>query len=244
MRDTIKAYSRCCLLLLLAANISSVLGASQNPASAPEIRNPWMDQHERIDARLKRGPSEILFIGDSITYNWASNSRGKPVWDQYYGHLDVVNMGISGDKTENILWRLQHSSLEEVKPKVAVVLAGINNIHRDRPEQIAEGVEAIVNEILTRAPSCQVLLMGLFPRGYQASAPERPNIKAVNAMLKSLDARPRVVFLDISEEFLDQNGVYPRDMSPDALHPLAKGYEIWANAMNPILERMLATASR
>lgn len=214
-----------------------------NLASHPAIRNPWLDQHKRIDERLQRGPSEILFIGDSITNNWASSSRGKPVWDKHYAKMNVVNMGISGDKTENILWRLQNGSLDQVNPKVAVVLAGINNIHRDRPEQIAEGVEAIVNEILSRCPSCQVLLMGVFPRGYQPTAPERSNVIKVNRIISELAANPRVQFLDIGEQLLDENGVLTKEMSPDALHPLAPGYEIWANAMNPILRDMLSRAS-
>ncbi|WP_269522151.1 GDSL-type esterase/lipase family protein [Coraliomargarita parva] len=227
------------LLALLGASVSCSAN-TENPAVTPAIRNPWLDQHKRIDARLQRGPSDILFIGDSITFNWSSNSRGKPVWDKHYAKMDIVNMGISGDKTENILWRLQNGSLKEVDPKVAVVLAGINNIHRDSPEEIAAGVEAVVNEVLEDCPSCQVLLMGLFPRGYQPTAMERPKVKAVNAIISKMAENPRIEFLDIGEQFLDEDGVFTKEMSPDALHPLAPGYEIWANAMDPIIREMLS----
>jgi len=239
---TLTQFSTCLLLALIAGTACSA-NSSVNPAATPAIRNTWMDQHDRIDARLKQGPSEILFIGDSITYNWASNSRGKPVWDQHYAKMNVVNMGISGDKTENILWRLRNGSLDQVTPKVAVVLAGTNNIHRDSPEQIAQGVEAIVNEILTSCPSCRVLLMGVFPRGYQPNAPERSKIIEVNRRISQMADNPRVRFLDIGAQLLDENGVLTRELSPDALHPLAKGYEIWAHAMNPILREMLSQPS-
>ncbi|WP_309380785.1 GDSL-type esterase/lipase family protein [Cerasicoccus frondis] len=228
--------------MALALSVSAIAyaDATANPAANPEMRNTWLDQHNSIEKRLKQSGSEIVFIGDSITYNWASGSRGKSVWDKHYAKMGVFNMGISGDKTENILWRLQNGSLAEVNPKVAVVLAGINNIHRDSAEQIAEGVEAIVNEVLSECPSCQVVLMGLFPRGYKPDAPERAKILKVNQIIAKMAENPRVEYLDIGDQLLDENGYYTKEMSPDALHPLAPGYEIWANAMNPIIFEMLA----
>ncbi|WP_309400136.1 GDSL-type esterase/lipase family protein [Cerasicoccus maritimus] len=230
-------FSLCALSILGGANLYA------NPAVEPTVRNPWLDQANRIDERLQRGPSDVIFIGDSITNNWASNSRGKPVWDRYYARMDAVNMGISGDKTENILWRLQNGSLDETDPKVAVILAGINNIHRDNAEEIAEGVEAIVDEVLTSCPNCQIILMGVFPRGYKPNAPERSKVKAVNEILSKMDSNPRIVFIDIGDQLLDENGIYTKEMSPDALHPLAKGYEIWARAIRSTMEDMLAKTS-
>lgn len=110
-----------CMSSLLCAFSNLSVAAEPNPATGPEIPNTWLDQHKRIDARLKQGPSDILFISDSITNNWGG--RDKAVWDKYYADMNVVSMGISGDRTEDILWRLQNGSLDQVDPKVAVVLA-------------------------------------------------------------------------------------------------------------------------
>ncbi|MBC2603383.1 GDSL-type esterase/lipase family protein [Puniceicoccus vermicola] len=209
-----------------------------NPAIEPAPRNTWMDQHNRLLQVVERTPeAPLIFVGDSITRNW--NSRGRDVWKERYADLPAINLGISGDKTENILWRLQHGALEGLSPKAVVVMAGTNNIHRDDAEQIAEGVEAIVDEILERCPDGHILLIGIFPRSSNPRAPERVKIKEVNSTIAGLAAEPRVEFLDIGDLLLNEDGSMDRELFPDSLHPLSEGYVIWANAMAPQLDEWI-----
>ncbi|QYY35028.1 GDSL-type esterase/lipase family protein [Ruficoccus sp. ZRK36] len=241
---TLVPLSAACVLMVFSNSFLTTASAetpstAENPATTPATRNPWLDQHERTLRNVKAHPdAKLVFIGDSITQNW--NSRGKDVWKERYSGLPAISLGVSGDKTENILWRLQHGELDGLDPALIVIMAGTNNIHRDTAEQIAEGIEAIVNEVLARCPDSQIVLMGIFPRGPNPRAPERPKIIEVNAIISELAADPQVEFLDIRDSLVDENGNMDRELFPDYLHPLAPGYVIWADALNPYLEKALS----
>ncbi len=206
---------------------------ASNPAVAPEPRDGMAKNYNRLNERVKDAKSDLVFVGDSITHRWGS--IGKEVWREYYGEIHPVNLGISGDRTESILWRMQNGNLDGKDPKMVVVLAGTNNIHRDSAKEIAEGVEAIVEEILTRCPSSQVLLMGVFPRSANPKATEREKIEKINRLLALMDNDPRVVFLDISDQLAEPDGSLSKERFPDALHPSEEGYRIWAQAMDPYI---------
>lgn len=223
---------------LLFVFLSTACVRAENPATSPEPRNTWMDQHNRLLQTVQQTPdAKLVFVGDSITQNW--NSRGKDVWVERYANLPAINLGVSGDRTENILWRMQNGELDGLDPAVIVVMAGTNNIHRDSAEQISEGVEAIVEEILVRCPDSQVLLMGVFPRSSNPNAPERVKIREINATLAQMADDSRVDFLDIGEQLLKPDGTMDRELFPDSLHPLAPGYVIWADAIAPTVDPLV-----
>jgi lysophospholipase L1-like esterase len=237
MNVTFRTMTRTALCLLFVF-FSTVCAWAENPATSPEPRNTWMDQHNRLLQTVRNTPeARLVFVGDSITQNW--NSRGKDVWSERYAGLPAINLGISGDRTENILWRMQNGELDGLDPAVIVVMAGTNNIHRDSAVQIAEGVEAIVEEILERCPDSQILLMGVFPRSAMPDAPERVKIREVNAILSQMADEPRVDFLDIGERLLKPDGTMDRELFPDSLHPLAPGYVIWADAIAPTVDPLV-----
>ena len=211
---------------------------AQNPATSPEPRNTWMDRHNRLLDVVQRSPdAKLVFVGDSITQNW--NSRGYDVWMERYTKLHAINLGVSGDRTENILWRMQHGELEGLDPAVIVVMAGTNNIHRDSAEEIAEGVEAIVMEVQEHCPDSQILLMGIFPRSSNPNAMERVKIRKVNAIISEMAVDSQVDFLDIGELLLKPDGTMDRELFPDSLHPLAPGYVTWADAIAPIIDPLI-----
>ena len=117
-----------------------------------------MNRYESINARVKQGDCDMIFIGDSITEGWETG--GKEVWQKYYGQRKAVNLGIGGDRTQHVLWRLDHGNIDGISPKLAVMMIGTNNIGgntaasstRDTPEQVAEGVQAIVERLRTKLP--------------------------------------------------------------------------------------------
>lgn len=228
-------------VLLLGLACSVVLRAADsapvNPATVPTLRNDWLARHEGFNAIAKKGGVDLLFVGDSITDSW--RNTGKAAWAQRYEPLKAANFGISGDKTEHVLWRLQNGNLDGIQPKVAVVMIGTNNTGRDSAPQIAEGVTAIVKEIRTRCPATKILLLAIFPRTEKADAPIRAKLAEINGLIAQLDDGKGVFFLDIGQKFLEADGTLPKRIMPDALHPNTAGYWIWADAMQDKLAELL-----
>lgn len=186
---------------------------------------------------LKRGkqPIGLLFLGDSITAGWG---KAKPIWDERYAKFQAANFGIGGDRTQHVLWRIANGELDGIQPKVLVLMIGTNNMGYPA-EDIIKGDRKIVEEIHKKLPETKLLLLGIFPRGADASNPAREKIKTVNEALAKLDDGRRTRYLDIGAAFLDASGNIPKEVMPDALHPSAAGYKIWADATQPLLDEML-----
>ena len=204
----------------------------------------WVRRHEGFVAQAKQVGIDVLFMGDSITDFW--RNRGSNVWNQYYAPMHAANFGISGDRTQHVLWRMDNGELDGIHPKVVVLMIGTNNTGKERdkktprnsvPEAI-EGVQAVVADIRTRLPDSKILLLAIFPRG-TLDDPQRAQVALINTVICKLDDGKMVKFLDIGSKFLDADGTLPKTVMPDLLHPNAHGYQIWADAMNPTLEAML-----
>jgi lysophospholipase L1-like esterase len=224
-----------------------LLLALQNPATIPVPRaGDWMLRHEAMAEIAKRGDSDLIFIGDSITHAFGGEprtgesflDRGKDTWDLYFGSDKPLNLGISGDRTQHVLWRLDNGGLGTCKPKVAVVMIGTNNAGSNTPEQIAEGVQAVCGRVRALSPVTKILLLGIFPRD-KADSKLRATVDAVNGRLASWARGGPVTYLDIGKAFLDGKGEIPSDVMPDLLHPMGFGYRKWAIAMEPTLARLM-----
>ena len=189
-------------------------------------------------AKENPGDYDIEFIGDSITQGW--EGAGKNVWQDFYGHRKVINFGVSGDRTQHVLWRFEQGQLDGIKAKVAVVMIGTNNSNnKDNTEaEILEGVTAIVQQIRTRQPDTKIILLGIFPRGATFS-PQRGKILQVNEALAKLDDGKNIFYLDIGPQLIENDGSISKDIMPDYLHPNAAGYLIWANDSEPKLKQLL-----
>lgn len=196
----------------------------------------WMKAHEGFLEQLKPGTTDLIFIGDSITQGWGG--AGKAVWERYYAPRKAVGLGIGGDRTQHVLWRLDHGELEGIKPKVAVVMIGTNNIAANSPDEIAEGIKRIVGRLRDKLPETKVLLLGVFPRSATPDA-RRERVKAVNDRIKGLDDGKSVKYLDIAGAFLNPDGSISREIMPDSLHLSPKGYRLWADAIEPTLWEMM-----
>lgn len=204
----------------------------------------WKERHELTSAAVKRAKPQILFIGDSITHFFGGEKfdsyalRGQQTWGEFYTPRNAGNLGFGWDKTENVLWRLQHGAVDGIAPKLVVVMIGTNNSGTCEAADIAAGITAIVAELNQKLPQSKILLLGIFPRG-EKPGPQREKLAAVNQLIAKLDGTQNVTFLDIGAKFLTADGLITKDIMPDFLHPNEKGYRIWAEAIEPTVKRLM-----
>ena len=226
----------------LAQSTNSEHPAIKNPAIIPATRsNPtnWMARHEGFVKQAKADNIDLLFMGDSITDNWRT-SRGKAIWEKYYGQRHAANFGIGGDRTQHVLWRIENGELDGIDPKVIVLMIGTNNRGSDSPDQISEAIEKIVAVMRDKCPKSKILLLAIFPRNRDKDTPQQmETIHKVNERIAKLDDGKTVRYLDINHVFLGPDGKVPKDIMPDFLHPNEHGYQLWADATEPTLAKML-----
>ena len=236
--------------VLACALAGPAVAQPKNSATTPEPRpGGWVQRHEQFLKRAAMGNVDVLFLGDSITQGWERD--GKEAWARHFEPQKAANFGIGGDRTQHVLWRITTGKeLEGINPKVAVLMIGTNNSRDNSAEEIAAGVEAIVQELRKQKPDMKVLLLGVFPRSARPGkdlkdtnrvAANELNTKLpdVNKRISKLDDGKTVKYLDIGPKFLDSEGGLSKDVMPDYLHLSPKGYEIWAAAIKEPLAELL-----
>jgi lysophospholipase L1-like esterase len=249
--------------LLGAALVAASLVALGNTATQPVPRDAavapaesrWMKRHKGFVAIARQGGIGVLFLGDSITDFWRDEDYwsaklggggGKEVWDANFATLHPANFGISADRTQHLLWRMQNGELDGIDPKVIVLLIGTNNlgfeknstVPRNTTAEAIEGVTAVVQYVRLKLPHSRILLLGIFPRGAKDD-PIRGQVTAVNTAIARLDDGTHVRFLDFGAAYLKPDGSIDTTTMPDLLHPDRKGYEIWAAAIREPLAELL-----
>ncbi len=203
-------------------------------AVTPVNRNPA--RHAQFLHRIKEGRIDLLFLGGSIMDFWPK--VGEWTWLKFAPY-NPADFGVSGDCTEDMLWRITNGELDGIAPKVTVLMIGTNNLgqHKDeKPAWAAAGIEKIVATIHEKLPETKLLLLAVFPR---SGAVLRGEIDAVNAQIARLDDGKTTRYLDLGHVFLDEHNQIPHDVMPDGLHPSAKGYDLWYDAMKPTLDGMM-----
>ncbi|CAN5789715.1 hypothetical protein BH23PLA1_BH23PLA1_22660 [soil metagenome] len=233
------------LAVLLAP---ATLRAQSATDPAPREGN-WLKMHESFLDRARQGEIDLLFLGDSITQGWngfdSKTEQGpRQVWERHYGPRNAANFGIGGDRTQHVLWRIQNGEINNIDPKVVVLMIGTNNLATNPPEEIAKGVTAIVETLRQELPESKLLLLGVFHRGLTRDREKEydttdPRIEQVNERIAPLGDLERVTYLDLGEHFLAEDGTIPREVMPDFLHLSRKGYRLWAEAMEPTLWELL-----
>lgn len=230
------------LLLVLGMCVLSCAGEEKvekiNPAVVPVARmdrNSWVDRFELQKARISKGNVDLMMIGDSITHGWHRKPDNINVWNEYYGNRNALNFGIGGDRTEHVLWRLMNSPLDKISPKMAVLMIGTNNLGtKMTPEQTVEGIQKIVSFLKEKFPKMKILLLEIFPRGEKLNDPMRIQVIRTNQILRKVFVNVENVELySLYDLFVNKDGVLPRDLMPDFLHPDVEGYLIWAKAIEP-----------
>jgi beta-glucosidase len=230
------------LLFVTVAGLSSTAIAEepQHAAVKPEPRNDagWMKRHESFNERVKQGDVGVIFIGDSITQGW-EGAGAKEIWDKHFGPRKPVNLGIGGDRTQHVLWRLDNGNIDGIQPKAAVIMIGTNNAGANNGKEIADGIAAIVKKLNEKLPETKVLILGIFPRGAGPDdAGRKITIEANQHAAKLADGKT-VYYLDISDKFLSPDGTLSKEIMPDLLHLSPKGYQIWADSIEDSLAMLL-----
>jgi beta-glucosidase len=223
------------LFLASVALTARAADEKQPDTVIPLDRN--VPRHQKINERAKQGNVDLLFIGDSITNGWEGN--GKAVWEKYYGSCKAMNAGIGGDRTQHILWRLDHGNIDGISPKLVVLMIGTNNFGASSAEDIALGVKAIVAKLQAKLPETKILVLGVFPRGEKIDDPLRVKNHAVNDLIKTLADGKMVHYLNINEKLLGPDGTQDRKLMYDFVHLSPEGYQIWADAIEPQVVELL-----
>ncbi|ESO94615.1 hypothetical protein LOTGIDRAFT_145016 [Lottia gigantea] len=191
----------------------------------------WMSMHNLFLNEAKEREPEVIFIGDSLISNLAQTQH----WQQMFEPLHCINFGIGGDQTQHVLWRIQNGELEDVKPKVIVLLVGTNN-HDHTSEQIVGGIIEIINVIQTKQPQAQLIVLGIPPRGEKPN-PLREKIERINkGLAEQLSEMPNTSFLNIEpQNFINSNGIINHHDMFDFLHLTHIGYQ---KICDPLLEEL------
>lgn len=243
-----RSLHRISVAIILCVAWSTISRAEQaqqtkpNRAVTPEsgMKNAkWRAKHEAINERVKQGNVDVIFVGDSHSGGW--KGQGKELWKKYYEPRNAANLGVGGDQTQHVLWRLDNGNIDGISPKLAIVEIGANNIHfKQTPEQVTAGIKAIVDKLREKFPNAKILILGLFPRGPKADDPFRALHAETNKLAARLADDKMVFFLDITPKFLNPDGTFRDGMlNDDNLHFSSMGYKVWAESMEPTMVKLL-----
>jgi platelet-activating factor acetylhydrolase IB subunit beta/gamma len=212
----------------------------------------WLDTHAKLVEHIKanQGPIDILLVGDSITQQWGSPLSGpkwelNAAWKKQFGKYKTVNIGIGGDKTQNVLWRLDHGGVDGLDPKAIVLLIGNNNMFftpETGVEAAAQGIKMCVTNLRQKFPKANIVTVKVFP-AHAPGAPFYEDIKKVNQVLDDLKLTddPKVQLLDLTNELVNKDGTVKSDLYiPDKIHLTQDaGYGLYAEKLKPTLEKLL-----
>ncbi|MEE2808877.1 MAG: GDSL-type esterase/lipase family protein, partial [Verrucomicrobiota bacterium] len=207
--------------------------------SRPEPRwhkKAWIERHEKFNERAKKGNVDLIMIGDSITHWW--DTAGEAVWEKYYTKRNALNLAISGDRTEHVLWRLENGNIEGISPKLATLMIGTNNHMSSSPEYTARDIRLIVQKLRSKLPQTKILVLAIFPRGGNDDDSARQKNMKVNQLISDIGDKDMVHFLNINETFLNNRRIR-NDLIPDGTHPNEKGYSAWARAIEPTISKLM-----
>ncbi len=221
------------------------------PSDSAAVAAPRTDAnsaiaHQQLVAKAKSGGIDLYFLGDSITRRWGCTD---PQWSEmlanwkknFYG-WNAANFGWGADRVQNILWRIQNGELDGVNPRVIVILAGTNNVgnkpgNEAKIEDIVHGVRALIATCRKKAPRAKIILTAIFPRNDNPAV--LPEIRRINEKLATLAEGKTIFYLNINDKLADENGILFDGMTVDKLHPTVKGYQVWADALRPLLTKLL-----
>jgi lysophospholipase L1-like esterase len=209
-----------------------------------KVSDYFLKMHAMFLQQAQRGGIDLLFIGDVLTDNWRKPGPkgGEEIWTKRYAPLNAANFGIGADKTQNVLWRIEHGELDGLNPKVVILLIGGNNMAYPA-DDILLGEMAIIQDIHQKLPQSKLLLLGILPRGADSTDPAvqamRDKIKKVNTGLAQLDDGQMTRFLDLGPQLVDDKGNLKADLVPDGFHLDSQGYQTWADTMQSTLDDMM-----
>jgi beta-glucosidase len=202
--------------------------------------NRVLSRHKEIE-KVKGETVDLVLLGDSIMHFW--EWKHPKSWAKLTAGRKVLNLGYGGDRTQNIIWRINHGELDGYEAKCVVLMIGTNNnsSNSSKPEDVAGGIEKIVNMIRAKQPKAKIVLHPIFPRGDSAQsqrhAAARERNDRTNVLLKQFAEKDgKLVWIDFNDKLVDATGWVPKSIMPDQIHPSAVGYDIWMKALAPVID--------
>jgi lysophospholipase L1-like esterase len=232
-----------CARVILACIPPVALAATPADQGVQRLDEAAKAAHLQLVEKAHRGRIDLYFLGDSITRRWGATDYPEFLanWNQNFHGWNAAIFGVGGDTTQNMLWRIENGELDGVNPKVIVLLAGTNDVgrtlHPDAAEEVPKRIKAIIELCHAKAPGSTVILTAIFPRNDTTEA--NPVIGQINTKIATFADAKKVRFLNINDQLADQNGQLRDGMTIDKLHLSAKGYQIWADALKPLLMEIL-----
>ena len=222
-----------------------------SPTDIPAPRTDKNSQlaHEQLLAKAKQGRIDVYFEGDSIARRWGATDYPEFLenWKKNFFGWNAADFGWGADRVENILWRLENGELDGVRPKVIVLLAGTNNVGNKVPSEgvnpaaanVTKGLAAVIRVMQSKAPNAVIILMAIFPRNDNMDV--MPEIDSINTGLAKIADGRRVRYLNINDKLAGPNGKLFEGVlnERDKLHPTLRGYQLWADALKPMLTELL-----
>ncbi|MEM0895814.1 MAG: GDSL-type esterase/lipase family protein [Verrucomicrobiota bacterium] len=228
--------------MTLAIGVSGILLAEEQGPAAPEpVADAFWIRTFEAQKHLLNGSLDLLFIGDSLTASWLH--AGKPVWELEFHSLRVANLGISGDRTEHILYRVLNSPVRVSEPKGIVLLVGTNNLAKAPPESPGEtvnGVRAIVAALRKDCPESEIILVSIPPNGFEPETKLRKRVMEANRRLAMLAQEPGLQYLELHDELLDEAGQWKAGLTLDGTHFTMAGYDLFARRLRTLTREILA----
>ncbi len=219
-----------------------MLTSTSLPASDPSSLVPVPQTSEGILARqnlvLQRAresaPGGVVFVGDSITQAW----DGTDLWTERFVPMGAVNLGVSGDRTEHVLWRLEQAPLTRLAPKAVVLLIGTNNLGHgtSTAAETLAGIRAVVDKMKKQVSSARIVLCAIFPVGKHINAMRGEVLQINQALARAYANDSSVTLVDLGSSFVDADGNISPSLMPDGLHLAPAGYTIWADGIKAPLE--------
>ncbi|MCY2959041.1 MAG: GDSL-type esterase/lipase family protein [Planctomycetota bacterium] len=196
-------------------------------------------QEECLKRARETASAKVVFVGDSITQGW--EGAGARVWKEALEPLGALDLGVSGDRTEHVLWRLGQAPLTRLQPKAIVLLIGTNNLGHGSSDaaQTLLGIQRVVAVLREQCPAARLLVLDVFPRGERFNA-MRGDIAQINQVLAGMDDGKLVRCLRVGDRFVEEDGSIRKEIMPDFLHLSETGYRMWADALVPHLREALA----
>ena len=228
----------------VAAGVEALDGPADR--SAPRTDQNSSIAHAQLLEKAAKGGIDIYFVGDSIVRRWGAIDYPELLanWRQNFWGWNAGDFGWGADKTQHILWRLEHGELDGVNPKVIVILAGTNNVGPQpggagKVADITRGLAAILAICRQKAPDAVIVLTAIFPRNDNMAV--LPEIDRLNANIERMADGRSVRFLSVNHRLADRDGRLLDGMMNrrDQLHPTIKGYQVWADGLKPIFTELL-----
>lgn len=213
----------------------------------------WLDIHAKLVKHVeeRKGSVDVLLVGDSITQQWGSPLDNNPLndaWQEHLGQFSAVNIGIGGDKTQNVLWRLDHGGVKGLQPRAIVLMIGNNNMFftpETGVDAAAKGVAMCATNLREKFPKTPLIVVKILP----AHAPGNQfyeDIRKTNAAIDALklDQQSQVNVLDLTADFTNPDGTLQKELfAQDNIHVSPAGYNLYAQRLKPVLMVLLNTAS-